>query len=128
MTRRVQNAVILTGADAALLYSAANLRALRISARGKSDRLYSLLTDITQAAFAHASSVDGSERGISAEPDESGTAAIVTVERVARQAGITPRAVRNHIRLGLLEAQKVNRVWVVTSQAAEQYIAGRKAA
>lgn len=128
MTRRIENAVILTGADAALLYSAANLRALRIAARGKSDRLYALLTDITQAAFIYSTSVDGTTHGTSAEPGESGSTEVVTVEQVARRARITPRAVRNHIGLGLLEAQKVNRVWVITNQAAEQYIAGRSAA
>lgn len=51
----------------------------------------------------------------------------MTVEAVARQAGITPRAVRNHIEAGLLDAQKINRVWIIPTNAAKQYIAGRNA-
>jgi hypothetical protein len=125
MTRRVENAVILTGADAALLYSAANLRELRVAARGKSERLYALLTEITETAFAHPASVGGRERGSSTEPGESGTTEILTVQQVARRARITPRAVRNHIGLGLLEAQQQGRIWIITTQAAEQYLAGR---
>lgn len=109
MSFRVENAVILTAADAALLYSAADLRALRISARGKSERLYQLLTEITQVAFSHSTSgsADGTNRGTNTESDESGNTEIVTVEQVARRARITPRAVRNHIKLGLLDAEQV---------------------
>lgn len=127
MTRRVENAVILTGADCALLYEAARLRDLRVKARGSSDRLYALLTDITQAAFVHASA-DGTKPQEVTENDEARSTEIVTVEAIARQAGLTPRAVRNHIEAGLLDATKVNRSWVITTHAAEQYIAGRKAA
>lgn len=125
MTRRVQNAVILTGADAALLYEAAKLRDLRVSARGKSDRLYALLTDITEAAFAHRTSVDGRKPQMSAEVGEAREMEITTVEQVAKRTGITPRAVRNHIKEGLLNATMINRTWVIAPAAAEQYIAGR---
>ncbi|WP_136056818.1 helix-turn-helix domain-containing protein [Microbacterium sp. K24] len=125
MTRHVTNAVILTGADAALLYQAANLRALRVASRGKSERLYGLLTDITQAAFAHTTSVDGRKPQASAEVREAGDIEVNTVEQVARRAGITSRAVRNHIKAGLLEATMVNRNWVIAPEAADQYIAGR---
>ncbi|GGD83185.1 hypothetical protein [Microbacterium murale] len=128
MTRRVENAVILTGADAALLYTSAHLRELRIAARGKSDRLYTLLTDITSAAFAHHASLDGTKPQDVTEKHETESAGIVTVRQVAREAGITPRAVRNHIGLGLLEATQQGRIWIITAHAAEQYIAGRKAA
>ncbi|WP_146115178.1 helix-turn-helix domain-containing protein [Microbacterium sp. MYb66] len=128
MTRRVENAIILTGADAALLYQAANLRSLRVASRGKSDKLYALLTDITHAAFTYANSVDGRSGGKRAELDESGSTEIVTVEQIARRAGITPRAIRNHIGLGLLKATKASRTWVITPEAAEQYIAGRSTA
>lgn len=127
MTRRVENAVILTGADAALLYEAARLRELRISARGKSDRLYSLLTDITAAAFAHQASAEGIKPQAPTENSETKSAGIVTVGQVARRAGITPRTVRNHITDGLLEATQQGRIWIITTQAAEQYLAGRQA-
>lgn len=127
MTRRVENAVILTGSDCALLYEAARLRDLRVKARGASDRLYALLTDITAATFAHQASAKGTKPQVSTETSESRRAEIVTVEAVARQAGITPRAVRNHIEAGLLDAQKINRVWIIPTNAAKQYIAGRNA-
>lgn len=128
MTRRVENAVILTGADAALLYSAANLRELRVAARGKSERLHALLTDIRATAFAHVASVEGTERENTTETDDSGSRELISVAQVARRARITPRAVRNHIRAGLLEATQQGRIWIIQAQAAEQYIAGRKSA
>lgn len=128
MTRRVKNAVILTGSDCALLYETARLRDLRVKARGTSDRLYALLTDITAAAFDHQTSVEGTKPQINAETGDARSTEIVTVEAVARRAGITPRAVRNHIEAGLLEAHKINRVWIIPTSAAEQYIAGRNAA
>ncbi|WP_194763966.1 hypothetical protein [Microbacterium sp. UFMG61] len=120
--------MILTGSDAALLYQVANIRRLRIAARGKSDRLYALLTDITEAAFIHAASVDGKNRGKPAESDESQSNDIVSVEHIARRAGVTARTVRNHIGLGLITAEKVNRTWLITREAAQQYIDGRTAA
>lgn len=128
MTRRVENAVILTGADAALLYSAANLRALRVAARGKSERLYSLLNDITQTALAHVGSAEGTKPTETTEPDESGDTEVMTVNQIARRARITPRAVRNHIRDGLLAATQKGRIWIIQPEAAEQYIAGRETA
>lgn len=128
MTRRVENAVILTGSDAALLYQAANIQRLRIAARGKSDRLYALLTDITEAAFIHAASLDGKTPGKAAESDESQDNDIVTVEHVARRAGVTPRTVRNHIEIGLIEAEKIGRCWVISRDARDQYLAGRRSA
>lgn len=128
MNRRVENAVILTGSDCALIYEAAKLRDLRIAARGKSDRLYALLTDITAAAFTHAASVDGTTPRKSTEPGQAESTETTTVVRIARRAGITPRAVRNHIKDGLLEATQQGRIWIITQTAADQYIAGREPA
>lgn len=127
MTRRVINAVFLTGSDCALLYEAARLRELRVAARGSSDRLYSLLTDITAAAFDYRDSVNGKKPKVTRENDEAGDMGIVTVATVARQAGVTPRTVRNHIGQGLLAATQQGRTWVITTEAANQYIEGRKA-
>lgn len=128
MTRRVTNAVILTGSDCALLYEAARLRELRVAARPSSDRLYSLLTDITVAAFDHMDSLNGKKPEVTAEKDEAGDTGIVTAKEVARRAGVTPRTVRNHIERGLLAATQQGRTWVITTAAANQYIEGRKAA
>lgn len=128
MTRRVENAVVLTGSDAALLYEAASLRELRVLTRGKSDRLYALLTDITESAFLYMASRDGKPPRKPAESDESQDSDIVTVEHLARRAGVTPRTIRNHIGLGLIQAKKVNRIWLISREAAKQYIDGRQAA
>ena len=125
MTRRVENAVILTGSDCALIYEAAHIRDLRIAARGKSERLYSLLTDLTAAAFAHQASPGGTKPQEATENDDAGYMEMTTVESVAKRSGVTPRTIRNHIGAGLLEATKINRTWVITAQAAEKYIAGR---
>lgn len=124
MAIRVEAAVVLSRADCALLYEAARLRELRVRARG-SGRLYTLLTDITITAFAHASSGEGNLKAEREEPGESGD--MLTVTRVAARAGITPRAVRNHIAAGLLRAEKTGQMWVVQAATAEQYIAGRGA-
>lgn len=128
MTRRVENALLLSGADCALLYQAARLRDLRVQARGSSERLYGLLTDITTAAFAHADSLRGTRATEQTEPDDAESTGIVTVANIARRAGLTPRAVRNHIGRGLLHAEQQGRTWIITTEAAEQYIAGRKTA
>ena len=129
MTRRVVNAVILTGADCALLYSAARLHELRNRSRVGADRLYALLTDISAAAVMHTSSVDGKNPRQSAEADDAeSNEEVTTVADVARRAGITPRTVRNHISNGLLRATLAGRTWIITNEAANQYIEGRTAA
>lgn len=128
MSRRLQNVVILTGSDCALLYEAARLRELRVAARGSSDRLYSLLTDITAAAFDYRDSLNGKKPEVKRENEEAGDMGIVTAKEVARRAGVTPRTVRNHIALGLLAATQQGRTWVITTESANQYIEGRKAA
>ena len=129
MTRRVENAVILTGADCALLYSAARLHELRNGSRVGADRLYSLLTDISAAAVMHTTSLEGTKARERTELDEAGsTEEVTTVAAIARRAGITPRAVRNHIGTGTLQATLAGRTWIITTEAANQYIEGRKAA
>lgn len=129
MTRHVENAVILNGADCALLYSAARLHELRNRSRVGADRLYALLTDISAAAVMHATSVDGKNARNAAEDVEAGSnEEVTTVAEVARRAGITPRAVRNHISNGLLPATLAGRTWIITNEAADQYIEGRTAA
>lgn len=128
MSQHITNGVYLSGSDAALLYQSAGIRDLRIKARSRSDRLYAVLTDITIAAFSHATSVEGTKPRISAETEKAEEVEVMKVEQIAKQAGITPRAVRNHIRDGLLQATRVGRIWVITQDAAEQYLEGRKAA
>ncbi len=129
MTRRVSNAVILTGADCALLYSAARLHELRNTTRVRADRLHALLTDISAAAVLHASSVEGTKPRETTENDEAGSnEEVATVAAVAKRAGLTPRAVRNHINAGILHATLIGRTWVIAPADADQYIEGRKAA
>lgn len=129
MTRRVENAVILTGGDCALLYSAARLHELRNRSRVGADRLYALLTDISAAAVMHTTSVDGKKPRHATEDDDAGSnEEVITVAEVARRAGITPRAVRNHISNGLLHATLAGRTWIITNDAADQYLEGRTAA
>lgn len=126
MSRRIDHALILTGADAALLYQAANLRDLRIAARGRSERLYTLLVELSETAFAHVAAADGNQPSpvVNADKHED----ITSVEHIAREAGVTPRTIRNHIEAGLLQARKINRTWVITTADAQQYITGRQAA
>lgn len=127
MTRRVEHAVILTAADCALLHSAAQLSGLRNAARGKSDRLYSILTDLTAAAYAHHTSAYGTKPQVTPGIRQARSAEMVTVSEIASRAGITPRGVRNHIRSGLLAARKINGSWLINADTAEQYLAGRQA-
>ncbi|WP_141651220.1 hypothetical protein [Microbacterium sp. 3J1] len=128
MSRRLENALVLTGGDALLLYQAAHLRELRVKARGRSERLYELLTDITKTALSHSDSVDGKVPRETTERDESQDMEIVNVGQLARRAGVTPRTIRNHILLGLIKAEKANRTWLISAQDADQYISGRQAA
>lgn len=127
MTRRIEHAVILTAADCALLHSAAQLSGLRRAARGKSERLYSILTDVTAAAYAHHTSVSGTKPQVRAETRQARSVEMITVSDIAERAGITPRGVRNHIRNGLLTAHKINGSWLIDADTAEQYLAGRQA-
>lgn len=121
--------MILSGADCALLYSAARLHELRNTTRMRADRLHALLTDIAAAAVLHSSSVGGTKPQEAAENDEAeSNEEVVTVTAVAKRAGLTPRAVRNHINAGLLRATLIGRTWVIAPGAADQYIEGRKAA
>jgi excisionase family DNA binding protein len=128
MTRRVDNAVILDGPAAAMLWTAARLSDLRIAARGRDERLYGLLLDIYRTALAHSDSLRGKRATESTEPNEPEDIMHTTPAKLARQLGVHPRTVRNDIERGLLPAQKVGRAWIIRADAADAYLNSRKAA
>lgn len=124
MTRRVENAVILDGREAAMLWQAADLNDLRIRARSN-ESLYGLLVDIYKAGLTWHASANGSKTQISEEIRDPESRKFATVKEVARRIGKTPRTVRNDITNGLLRATKSGHEWVITTEAATAYIAGR---
>lgn len=127
MSRRADHAVMLDGRDAAMLWTAAQLDELRIRSRSN-PALYELLRQIYDAALAWHTSVNGSKAQIKAELRDPGSKEFATVKELARRIGKTPRTVRNDITSGLLKATKKGHEWVITTEAATAYIAGRQAA
>ncbi|MFK4789854.1 helix-turn-helix domain-containing protein [Microbacterium sp. ZW T5_56] len=128
MTRRIANAVILDGPAAAMLSQAANLDQLRINARGKSERLYQLLMDIQLTRMAYLSTSAGQSPEETPETRKPEIAGYVTTKTLAKRAGVDPHTIRNHINSNLLQAQKHDRAWLIRTEDAEQYLAGRRPA
>jgi hypothetical protein len=127
MSRRADHVVVLDGRDAAMLWAAADLNDLRIRSRSN-PALYGLLHDIYSAGLAWHSSVNGSKQQISEEIRDPEDREFATVKEVARRIGRTPRTVRNDITNGLLKATKNGHEWVIKTEAATAYIAGRQPA
>lgn len=127
MSVRTEGSVcILTAQDAAILWQIAELNDVRIRFRSES-RAYSILVDIYRTALtATDNSPNGNSDAAKAEPRKATSDAVLTVKEVADMAGITPRAVRNHITARILPAAQMGREWIITRREADTYIAGRK--
>lgn len=125
MTRLIENAVILTAREAAMLWQAARLSDLRVRAR-TNPSLYALLVDIYRAALTSKPSTTGTKQPVKREIPETDSSGFLTVTEVAKKVGVTPRTVRNDIHKELINAHRVGREWVFTLDAADAYIASRK--
>lgn len=126
MSRRVENAVILDGPAAAMLSQAANLDALRVTVRGRDDRLHALLVDIAMTSAAWRGSLQGKAEGNRTEIPDPEYKPMWTPADLAKQLRVTPRTVRNDIERQLLPAHKNGRTWSIAAQDALTYIESRR--
>jgi hypothetical protein len=122
-TRKIPpGSIVLTPADARLLYQAAKLGELRTRYRIGDTKTYELLTDISRAAFEVDAEVGNLPRQ-SAANDERGT---WTVQQIAAAAGLSERTVRLDCANGELPAIKQGTTWTVTTAEAQTYIDRRR--
>jgi hypothetical protein len=126
VSRRVENAVILDGPAAAMLSQAANLDALRVSVRGRDDRLHSLLVDIALTSAAWRGSAEGKAAWKPKEIADPETKPVWTPADVAKHLRVHPRTIRNDIGRGLLIAHKNGRAWTISATDAISYLESRK--
>ena len=114
--------VILTPAEARMLYQAARIGELRRRHRVGSSALYDLLTDISVAAFTE-DAARGNEPRQSAASEERGT---WTVRHLASYTGRAPRTIRLDIETGALPATKNGNLWTIGLEDAKAYISIRR--
>lgn len=126
MSKRIENAVILDGPAAAMLSQAAHLDDLRITMRGRDERLHSLLVDIAITSAAWRSSRAGKRPAMTEETGEPEGEPRSTPADIARQIGVHARTVRNDINRGALPAERIGRIWCITASDAATYIESRK--
>lgn len=128
MTRRVENAVILDGRAAAMLWTRLGLSEKRVLARDRDEVFYSLLMDIYHTALAWQGSGRGRQSTPPEEQAETRSGRYVTTEEVAAQVGTSSRSIRNAIVRGDLPAIKRGSVWLIDQTDAVAYVASKRAA
>ncbi len=123
MTRLISaGSIILSPADARMLYQAAKLGELRSRYRVGDTRIYELLTEISQAAFT----VDADVGILPRQSAAKDHAEYWTVQQIAKAAGLKDRTVRLDCQNGELPATKQGTTWIVTTAEAEIYIERRR--
>lgn len=127
MSARIENGVVLSGQECAILWQRAQLGPLRIAARANDERFYGVLLDLYNAGTLWAASVNGKAATETTE-SENAEERWVTPEYIAKRAGVTVRTIRNEITRGALPATKHNRFWTISPGAAQTYLASRHAA
>lgn len=126
MSRFIESGVlILTAEDARMLYQGARIGELRNRNRVGSTAFYSLLVDISRAAFSSPVAASGIEQRQDAASEEAG---MWTVQRLAKATGLAERTIRNWCLTGDIPATKAGRTWLIQGESAETFVARRKAA
>lgn len=119
-------AIILSGKDCAILNQAANLKQLRIHARGRDEHLYQLLRRIYETELKWKDSATGKQQ--IPEPEIHKTSNWFTPQHLAKTIGVSDRTIRNDINANRLPAQKIQGRWMIHEQDLETYLNARKAA
>ena len=114
-------AILLTPADARVLYQIARIGELRSRHRVGDTAAYQLLTDISVCAFSDAAPGNPARQDPASEERE-----WWTVQQVARQAGLSTRTVRLDCQRQALPSTKQGSTWTITNTAARTYIAARQ--
>jgi len=116
--------MVLTTADAQMLYQAANIGALRSRYRIGDTRTYQLLTELSMLAFQ----ADAEPGKLPRQETASEESSTWTVQQVSRAAALAPRTVRLDCSTGELPATKHANTWIIPAAEAKTYIARRRTA
>lgn len=120
MSRRIPaGAILITPAEARMLYQAANLGELRKRHRVGDHTLYRLLTDLTMCAFTAPDASPGNE---TRQPPATDEREWWTVQQIARETGQAARTVRLSCQRNELPAQRAGNAWTIHHSNAETYI------
>jgi hypothetical protein len=123
VTQRIEpGSIVLTPAEAWLLYQAARLGEVRTRYRVGENRTYQLLTEISICAFSSPVAADGNEPRQTTASEERG---MWTVNQIAQATGRAPRTIRHDIETQLLPATKTGNTWAISNRDARTYIEGR---
>lgn len=109
--------IILTPADARVLYQVARLDELRARYRVGSPAAAELLTAITRCAFTNADAGN-----LPRHPTASEDRDRWTVRRLAATTGRAPRTIRLDCETGTLPATKTAGAWTITAPDARTYL------
>jgi hypothetical protein len=121
---RLDQVVVLTGRDCAVLWRAADLNELRVKARGQNDDLYRTLVTIYENALLYRDSVYGKTDAHSTET--AGDWLWWNTADLAARAGCTPRTIRNHIKSGLIQAEPRGREYAISVEEGKKYLQTRR--
>lgn len=117
---KLDHVVVLDGRDCAMLWQAAGLGELRLRARGQNDDLYRTLVKVYETALRYRDSVNGKNDEPTTETARDWLWWNTT--ELAARAGRTPRTIRNHIRIGYIQAQRRGPIWVVSVEEGQKYL------
>lgn len=112
--------LIITPADAAMLWQQARLDDLRLKHRGGDRKFYDLLVSVWQLSMQRP---DTARAGIETRhPVASEDRDVWTVNNLTAATGRAGRTIRNDIAIGTLPATKTGNAWCVTTADAQTYI------
>jgi hypothetical protein len=111
-----------TNAELALIWHATNMAQVRNAHRSRDDRIFTLLSEVAQGAFAQMA-VPGHEPGHSPATEERSH---WTVEQLARASRRGERTIRRDIENNELAATRPGHAWVIPDHAARAYIAAHR--
>ena len=117
---KLDHVIVLDGRDCAMLWQSAALSELRLKARGQNDDLYRTLVKIYENALQYRDSVNGNNQSPAAET--AGDWLWWNTAELAARAGRTPRTIRNHIRIGYIQAERRGREYFVSVREGQKYL------
>ncbi len=117
-----EGSIVLTPADARILYQAAKIGELRSRYRIGDTKTYELLTEISIVAFHAPASTGNLERQETASEESD----YWTVQRTARASGLSIRTVRLDCQRGDVPASKQGNSWLIPAHEARTYIQRRR--
>lgn len=128
IVRPTEPFVALSAETAAWLESNANMRALRVRARGVNPRVAQELLDLREVALEAEAALVAQAQGVEPQVAQGlEQEQLLTTGQVAEREGITPAAVRLACKQGRIEAIQSAGRWQITADAYKTYRAARAA-